>query len=176
VEVGIVKLLFPANILVGATLLAGCVSQQRGLVLGPIGPPNVQSARDGSAGTLIVFSAFDTHGDFNDLPYLRHYTDYRITSEDGTLHQTVHNNEGLSVEGPKSLELPAGTYRVMAQANGYGMVTVPVVIRANQVTTVHLEGGASWPNNAALLGSNPVRLPDGEIAGWGANTQDPAKP
>jgi hypothetical protein len=50
----------------------------------------------------------------------------------------------------------------VAQANGYGTVPVPVVIRADQVTTVHLEGGASWPNNAALVGSNPVRLPDGK--------------
>ena len=175
-EIRVMKLLFPANILLGAALLAGCISQQRGLVLEPIGPPNVQLARPGSNGTLVVFSAFDPHADFNDLPYLRHYTDYKITSADGTLQQTVHNNKGLSVEGPKSLELPVGSYRVVAHANGYGLVTVPVLIQANQVTTVHLEGGASWPNNAALLGSNPVRLPDGEIAGWRANTGDPTKP
>jgi hypothetical protein len=148
------KQVFSASVLIEATLVAGCISQQHGLVIEPIGPPNVQLAHPGSNGTLVIFSAFDPHADFNDLPSLRHYTDYKITSADGTLQQTVHNNNGLLVEGPKKLELPVGTYRVMAHANGYGMVTVPVVIRANQVTTVHLEGGASWPNNAALLGSN----------------------
>jgi hypothetical protein len=170
------KLLFPAILLIGAVLMAGCISQQRALVLEPIGPPNVPLAPAGSNGTLVVFSAFDTRGDFNNLLYLRHYTDYKIVSEDGSLHQIVHNDNGLLVEAPKRLELPAGTYRVVARANGYGMVTVPVIIREKQVTTVHLEGGASWPNNAALLGSNPVRLPDGEIAGWRANTDCPSKP
>jgi virulence-associated protein VagC len=170
------KQLFSASVLIGATLVAGCISPQRGLVLEPIGPPNVQLARPGSNGTLVVFSAFDPHADFNDLPYLRHYTDYKISSADGTLQQTVHNNNGQLVEGPKSLELPVGSYRVVAHANGYGLVTVPVVIQSNQVTIVHLEGSASWPNNAALLGSNPVRLPNGEIAGWRANTEDPTKP
>src|ERR1039458_3937922 len=116
------KLLFPANILLGAALLAGCISQQRGLVLEPIGPPNVQLARPGSDGTLVVFSAFDPHADFNDLPYLRHYTDYKITSADGTLQQTVLNNKGLSVEGPKSLELPVGSYRVVAHADRKSVV------------------------------------------------------
>jgi hypothetical protein len=165
------KLLFPANMLLGAALLARCISQQHGLVLEPIGPPNVQLARAGSNGTLVVFSAFDTHAHFNDLPYLRHYTDYKITSQDGKVVQTVHNDTGTLLEEPKEVQLPAGVYSVVARANGYGVVAVPVVIRANQITTVHLEGGASWPNNAALLGSNPVRLPDGEIAGWRADTQ-----
>ena len=106
-EVGIVKLLFPANILVGATLLAGCVSQQRALVLGPIGPPNLQSARDSSTGTLVVFSAFDTHGDFNDLPYLRHYTDYRITSEDGNAAPDGPQQRGLIGGRPQEPGTPS---------------------------------------------------------------------
>ena len=165
------KLFIAANILAAAALLAGCVSQQHGLVLDPIGPPSPQSAGAGLNGTLVVFSAFDPHADFNDLPDLRHYTDYKITQEDGKLVQTVHNDDGTLLEEPKRVQLPPGTYCVVALANGYGAVTVPVIIRANQITTVHLEGGAAWPNNASLLGSNPVRLPDGEIAGWRADTQ-----
>jgi hypothetical protein len=171
-----VKSLIPSSVLAAACLLAGCVSHPRRLVLDPIGPPNPQLATAGSYGTLMVFSAFDTHGDFNDLPYVRHYTDYKIVSADGSLQQTVHNDNGLSVESPRSLELPVGTYRVVAHANGYGMVTVPVVILANEITSVHLEGGASWPNNGALVGSNPVRLPDGEIVGWRASPNSSSKP
>ena len=157
-------------------LLAGCVSQPHGLVLDPIGPPGPQSASTGTHGTLVVFSAYDPHADFNDLPYLHHYTDYKILSAEGKLRQSVHNSNGLSLDGPKRVELPVGTYRVEAHANGYGSVTVPVVIRANQVTTVHLEGSVSWPNNAALARSNPVRLPDGEIAGWRATADGSTKP
>jgi hypothetical protein len=167
---------FFANFLAAAALLAGCVSHPRAVVLDPIGPPSLPAAPAGSTGTLVVYSAFDTRGDFNRLPYLRQYTDYQLLGEDGTLRQTVHNSNGLLVEAPKRLELPAGAYRVVAHANGFGLVTVPVVIRARQVTTVHLEGGAAWPNNAALLRSNPVRLPDGEIAGWRADTELPNPP
>jgi hypothetical protein len=160
-----------ASLLAVAALVAGCVSQQHGLVLDPIGPPGPQSAGAGSNGTLVVFSAFDPHADFNDLPYLRHYTDYKITCPDGKLVQTVHNDTGTLLERPKSVQLPVGAYHVVARANGYGIVTVPVIIQANQVTTVHLEGSPSWQNRSLMSQSNPVRLPGGEIAGWRADPQ-----
>jgi len=170
------KLLIAASFLVAAALAPGCVSQHHGLVLDPIGPPDSQSAGAGSNGTLVVFSAFDPHAHFNDLPYLRHYTDYKITCEDGRFVQTVLNANATSLEGPKQVQLPVGAYCVVARANGYGVVTVPVVIRAKQVTMVHLEGSPSWHHLSQLSQSNPVRLPDGTIAGWRANTGDPTKP
>jgi hypothetical protein len=170
------KALIAVSLLGAAALMGGCVSQPHGLVLDPIGPPNPQSAGAGSIGTLVVFSACDAHADFNDLPYLRHYTDYKITSKDGKLVQTVHNDNGPVPEGPKRVQLPVGTYSVVARANGYGVVTVPVIIRADQVTTVHLEGGPSWENRSQLNQSNPVRLPDGDIAGWRASPDNSSKP
>jgi hypothetical protein len=48
-----------------------------------------------------------------------------------------------------------GWNRVNAQANAYTTVTVPVVILAGRLTTVHLEGSPSWPDSAALL-QNPL--------------------
>ena len=170
------KLLIAASLLVVVALALGCVSQHHGLVLDPIGPLDSQSAGAGSNGTLVVFSAFDPHAHFNDLPYLRHYTDYKITYQDGKLVKTVHNANGASLEGPKRVQLPVGAYRVLARANGYGVVTVPVIIRPDQVTTVHLEGSPSWHHRSQLSQSNPVRLPDGAIAGWRAKTGDPTKP
>ena len=170
------KALISASLLVVAALGAGCVSQPRGLVLDPIGPPDSQSPGVGTNGTLVVFSAFDTHADFNDLPYSRHYTDYKITYHDGKLVQTVHNGNANPSESPRMVQLPVGAYCVVARANGYGVVTVPVIIRANQVTTVHLEGSGAWQNRSQLSGSNPVRLPDGEIAGWRASPDSSAKP
>jgi hypothetical protein len=64
------------------------------------------------------------------------------------------------------VELPAGTYRIIAQANGYGFVTVPVTVVAGHETILHLEGGDRWPNPRAFNQSNAVRLPDGEVVGW----------
>jgi hypothetical protein len=69
-----------------------------------------------------------------------------------------------------------GAYLVAARANGYGKVIVPVVIRANQVTRVHLEGSPAWPNGRELAKSNPVLLPGGEIAGWRASTGNSSRP
>jgi hypothetical protein len=171
-----VKRLIPAVLLIAAALVAGCVSPPNGLVLDPIGPTDSQSVGAGTNGTLVVFSAFDAHADFNDLPYLRHYTDYKITCRDGRLVQTVHNANGTLLEGPKRVQLPVGAYCVIARANGYGVVTVPVIIQANQVTPVHLEGSPAWQNGSQLSQSNPVRLPDGEIAGWRASPDSSSKP
>ena len=74
------KPVITTSLLVAAALVMGCVSQQRGLVLDPIAPRDSQSDAAGSNGTLVVFPAFDPHADFNDLPCLRHYTDYKIIS------------------------------------------------------------------------------------------------
>jgi len=165
-----------ANFLAVAALAAGCISQPHGLVLDPIGPPSPRSAWAGSNGTLVVFSAFDPHADFNDLPYLRHYTSYKIISQNGKLTQTIHNDNGTLLAGPQKVELPVGAYCVIARANGYGVVTAPVIIQANQVTMVHLEGSPAWRNGSQLSQSNSVRLPDGEIAGWRAPSADTTKP
>ena len=123
-----------------------------------------------------MFSAFDPQADFNGLPYQRHYTDYKIDHADGKLVQAVRNTNGCSLDGPKRLELPVGVYHVVARANGYGVVTVPVIIRADRVTAVHLEGGHSWQSLSQPGESNPVRLPEGEIVGWRAGAGSSPKP
>ena len=53
---------------------------------------------------------------------------------------------------------------VVALANGYGYVTVPVTILSEQVTAVHFEGGFQSTNQEDKKGDNLVRLPGGEIA------------
>jgi len=170
------KLLVTTGLLATVALLSGCASQRLALVLDPVGPAPVPAGVAGSSGTLMVFSAFRQGANFNGPPYRRQYTDYKILSPTGKLLQWVRNDSGTMMEAPKKVELPVGTYRVVARANGYGEVTVPVVIRPNQVTTVHLEGSPSWPNRSQLAASNPVCLPDGEIAGWRANANSSSKP
>jgi hypothetical protein len=170
-----------ATLLAGAflfvpTLLSGCAFHQRELVLDPVGPPPSAASATASQGSLLVFSAFDPTPDLNRSPYRRQYTDYKILSADGKqLVARVCNDNGLLLEGPRKVDLPAGTYRVLARANGYGTATVPVVIRSGQTTTLHLEGSVWWPKSTGIFQANPVRLPGGEIAGWRA-TGDPAHP
>jgi hypothetical protein len=124
----------------------------------------------------MVYSAYEQGAEFNSPYYRRQFTDYKILSADGKLLQPVHNDTGALVEAPKRVPLPVGSYRVIARANSYGEVIVPVVICANQVTTVHLEGSPAWPNGREIAKSNPVRLPHGEIAGWRAGADASAKP
>lgn len=145
----------------------GCASPNPGLVLRPVGPPPGGASHPGRPGTLQVFSAFDTSANFNTTPYRQRHTDYELYSADGKerIH-TVRNDTGKLLDGPVAVSLPAGKYQVVARANGYGKVTVPVLIQANQTTAVHLEGNYWWPRNSAIFDSNPVRLPSGQIVGW----------
>jgi len=159
--------------LAAGLLLSGCASYERGLVLDPVGPAPIQSATAGSKGSLVVYSAFDVHADSTGADPDRHrHTDIKIFSEDGKLLQAVHNDTGTMLEGPVEVELSAGTYRIAARANGYGVVTLPVVIAPHRITTVHLEGGGSWQKKRAFNQTNAVHLPDGQIVGWRAGTED----
>ena len=152
-------------------LVCGCASGQRNLVLESVGPPVARPYTPVTTGTLIVFSAFDVHapsaGDFEDV---QSHTDYKIFSNDGKMLQVVHNHPRSVDEEPAHVQLSAGTYRIVADSNGYGVVTVPVIIKANQVTTIHLEGGGSWPDETVFTKDNSVRLPDGQIVGYRATT------
>jgi hypothetical protein len=152
----------------GIVILQGCASVQNGLVLDAVGPGPDARGVPGPNGVLRVYSAFDAHAHFNGSPYRRYHSDYKIFAEDGKLLQAVHNDVGAATEDPKPVELQSGRYRVVARTNGYGWVTLPVLIVAHSVTTVHLEGGGSWRRDEALV-SNSVRLPDGRIAGWRAS-------
>ena len=161
--------LYVSLAVIAALLASGCAFQRAGLVLDPIGPSHFPAQSGDTNGTLVVFSAHDPQADFNARsPYRREYTDYKICSETGQFLLEVRNDNGQLLEGPAEVALHPGVYRILAHANGYGLVTVPVVIVANEVTTVHLEGDAYWPDKKALIQSNPVRLPSGEIAGWRA--------
>lgn len=159
-----------APLLLLAATLCGCAAAHRELVLAPVGPPPaVSSGSGGATGSLLVFSAFEPTPGFNSLAYRRQYSDYRVLSADGRqLVQVVHNDTGKLLEGPRAVELPPGKYRVLARANGYGTVVVPIAIKPNQVTTVHLEGGVWWPRSSPILQASPVRLPDSQIVGWPA--------
>ena len=155
-----------------AMLLSGCATSNLGLVLDSVGPaPTTVASNNGTTGTLLVYSAYEVNPDFNSRDtHRREFSDYRILNADGQLRQWVHNNSGTMLQRPQQVELPPGAYRVESQANGYGLVTVPVTLEAGQETIVHLEGGVRWSGQFDNHQANAVRLPDGEIVGWKSAT------
>jgi hypothetical protein len=118
-----------------------------------------------------VYSARNVTPDFNRRdPNRAEYSDYKIFGQDGHFQQWVHNSAGGILQRPKRVELTAGRYRIAAQANGYGVVSVPVVIVAGQDTVVHMEGSFNWARVPGFDPAEAVRLPGGEIVGWKAGT------
>jgi hypothetical protein len=155
------------NLVAAGVLLAGCATVESGLTLDTVGPVSAQPAASGSTnGTLVVYSAYKINADFNSPdPYRREYSDYRIFTTGGKLLLRVRNNSGTVLQNPASVELPSGEYRVLARVNGYGHVTIPVIIAAGQNTVLHLNSADSWPDESAINPSNAVRMPDGQIVG-----------
>lgn len=162
--------------LASALLFSGCASHKTLIVSSPVGPPPQTTPTTGRTGTLVVYSARDPKSDILDLPYLCPHSDYAIYSSTGLLVQKVHNSTDAIIERPANVSLPEGSYRVEARANGRQKVIIPVVIQAGRLTAVHLEPGTSVQNDVALLQSNPVRLPTGEIVGWRAKDETTSKP
>jgi hypothetical protein len=149
--------------------LAGCASFEGGnsLVLDSVGPGPGAPGLDTTNGNLLVYSAYRVNADFDSRdPHRHEYSDYRILDADGKLQRTVHNNTGAVLQRALTVTLPAGSYRVAAAANGFGLVTVPVTIEPGRTTVVHLEGGVRWPEQWGANQTNAVHLPDGQIVGW----------
>jgi len=155
-----------AVVLVVAT---GCSTfQPETLVLDNVGPdPSAAADLTATNGTLEVYSAYRAGADFNIRDDYRHeFSSYQILTANGKRLQMVINDSGTILQRPATVPLAPGQYRVVARANSYGEVTVPVTIATGQNTVVHLEGGVRWPGSLGLNETNSVRLPDGEIVGW----------
>ena len=163
------KMLVAASIVLSSVLLSGCASFGNRLVLDRVGPSPRQPVITGShdpQGALVVFSAFDVG---ISSVARRQFSNYKILLEDGTLlKKVVNDNNGLIRGSPTQVELPEGKYRIVADSNGYGVVTVPVLITASRVTTVYLAARPSSVEEEELRQADPVRLPDGAIVGWRA--------
>jgi hypothetical protein len=155
-----------------AALVCACASS-RSVSLAPIGPAPIP-ATSNPTGTLLVYSAYDISAPgAGDYEHRRHFSDYKILTKDGKFLARVHNDTGSVVEQPKPVQLASGTYLVRADSNGYGIVTVTVVLVPGRTTVVHLEGGDTWPTDAGFNDANAVRMPGGRIVGWRATETAP---
>jgi len=134
----------------------------------------VKSLADGS---LRVFSARQLHQPVNlngvvfwegnavepDAYELAH-TDYTIYDRDGRFLKKVKNARGVNDPAPTEVALPAGAYRVEAEARDTGLVRVPVVVRPGQSTIVNLQ--KSWSLPDAQDRREEFVWWDGRAVGW----------
>ena len=157
------------NFILGAaviSLLTGCASTP--VALAPVGPNPMGYSGMGSKGQLLVYSAWQGHGEGNNPCYYQH-SDYYIYQTSGKLVRHVENIVGHYAQSPRPEFLPAGKYIVQARAKGYGNVwiKVPVVIQDGQTTRVHLDNG--WMVPADISKSELVSMPNGYPVGWRAD-------
>jgi hypothetical protein len=100
------------------------------------------------------------------LPYQVH-TPYWVFNDAGQQVRSVVNYVGDTDQAPMLVSLSSGRYRVLAEAAGYGRVTVPVVITAGMLTEVFLQRGG-MPSWEGVPDAELVRLPEGPVAGFHA--------
>ena len=148
------------------TLMMGCASTP--VALAPVGPNPLDYSGMGSKGQLLVYSAWQGHGEGNNPCYYQH-SDYYIYEPSGKLVRHVENIVGHYAQSPRTELLPAGKYVVQARAKGYGNVwiEVPVVIQGGQTTRVHLDNG--WMVPADISKAELVSIPNGYPVGWRAD-------
>lgn len=149
-------------ILGAATLvLAGCTSTQ--VAVAPVGPNPATRAPVLGDGQLEVYSAFSDRREGND-PTWRQHSSYYIYTAGGRRLQHVVNAPGYYSTMPRLVTLPPGEYIVNARAKDALWTKVPVVIKPNEITRVHLDG--NWQPN--VPGVEVVMAPAGYPIGWRA--------
>jgi hypothetical protein len=173
------KKIFPIFTGVGAAFIIGCASPTA-TVQTAVGPNPAEPAQADAAGSLVVFSAGETQGnwgwnnEYPDYPITqlpdRAYSGYSIYNASGRLIQTVGNNQAGPIGSePRMIPLPPGEYNVKAMASvGAGEWTqVPVVIEPGKTTEVHLN--RQWLPPANTPGNDLVYSPQGFPMGWNAD-------
>ncbi|HTV63706.1 MAG TPA: hypothetical protein VMH30_14180 [Verrucomicrobiae bacterium] len=74
------------------------------------------------------------------------------------------NSTGYYSTTARVITLPAGEYVVKARAKDALWIKVPVIIKPDEITQVHLDG--NWQPNAE--GTEVVMAPEGYPIGWRA--------
>lgn len=152
-------------------LLVSCASQP--IAIAPVGPrPGAWSdfASVSGPGQLQVFTETEEYEWEHDVPYFPH-RDYQIYTSDGKRLRRVWNSQSHEDETPTVVDLPAGNYLVKADAEFYGPVTVPIVIKPGQLTKVILQPG--WHPGKTIASGDLVQMPNGYYIGWKADLPKP---
>lgn len=146
---------------IAIAMMGGCVTRPPLTLTEPIGPAKVPPAVALNEGRLVVYSMSYLGSMDADIERYVH-TPYTVYSPDGARVRSVGNQTGLFNGDPDKVRLPAGQYRVKAEASDGGWVFVPVVIEPGKTTVVDLNG--EWWSDHALA-DRAVKLPNGSVVG-----------
>jgi hypothetical protein len=123
-----------------ALWLSGSTVAQAGdrdpLFPGAVRPGNWDYA-ESRQGYLKVYSASDVVRD-GETRYFPH-TAYVIYTNDGKLLKNVENHRSADDEIPELVSLPVGSYTVVARSIRGRYIGMPVVIKEDQQTILHLD-------------------------------------
>lgn len=124
---------------VGLTTALFAVPAIAGPVLPTVGPDT--HSDQVSCGYLKVYSRTE-QTQWGENSYYYPHTAYWIYNSAGKRIKTVANHDTSIDESPSKVSLTPGKYLVKAWSENSGLVTVPVIIKLAQTTTVHLESGS----------------------------------
>jgi major membrane immunogen (membrane-anchored lipoprotein) len=171
--------------LAGAMLwLAGCASVSKVAVVEPVGPGPAQGSHGSGEGSLVIYSArasadvdintaeWRWNNDYgkNEFLYEPAHSDYTIYAQNGEVFKRVLNSRNSNDDTPTMVTLPAGSYKVEAEAvdcdSDRVKVLMTVVIKPGQTTLANLEGG--WGPTGQYKETEVAKLPCGRVIGWRA--------
>jgi hypothetical protein len=171
---------------VGATVcLVGCASAPRVAVEEPLGPAPTGVARGTGDGSIVIYSAQEPadvnmyeqewrwNNDFGRNAFMDEpaHSGYTIYTQNGEVFKHVRNARDPNDATPTVVKLPAGSYKVAAEAincNGNReKVLMNVVVSPGQTTVAHLTGG--WNPMGQYGETQLARLPCGRAIGWRAS-------
>lgn len=136
-------------------------------VLPTVGPAPAGSQHAEKVGYLRVYTDTEAVND-GDIYYYPH-TPYTVYRTDGSVAAYVDNHTNNNDENVETVTLPAGTYRVKAQSEFDGRVTVPIIIKTGHTTAVHLEKGRE-SDNESVDPARAVKTASGQVIGWRAES------
>ena len=171
--------------LAGAMLwLTGCASVSKVVVVEPVGPGPTEGSHGSGEGALVIYSArasadvdintaeWRWNNDFgkNEFLYEPAHSDYTIYAQNGEVFKRVRNARSANDDAPTVVALPAGSYKVAAEAVNCDTdrvkVLMTVVIQPGQTTLANLEGG--WSPMGQFQETQVAKLPCGRGIGWRA--------
>jgi hypothetical protein len=145
-------------------VLAGCASQPPVVVNDTVGPdlakPRINLSQ--GRGQLVVYSALEVpNAVSSDFPA---HASYDIYDVDGGFVRHVDNRSGPFYQTPATVALAPGKYLVKAPATNHGRISVTVVIKEGETTTLDLDASHFRQHKPTGAGQW-VRLPSGEVIG-----------
>ena len=164
--------------------IAGCASVSNVVVVEPVGPGPTEGSHGTGEGALVIYSArasadvdintaeWRWNNDFgkNEFLYEPAHSDYTIYAQNGEVFKRVRNARNANDDTPTVVALPAGSYKVEAEAVNCDTdrvkVLMTVVIQPGQTTLANLEGG--WSPMGQFQETQVAKLPCGRAIGWRA--------